>query len=32
MDGGSSKSSKIMPEEERPTNTGSGSQDEDDAG
>jgi dopamine receptor D2 len=29
---GSSKSSKIVPEEERPTNTGSGSQDEDEAG
>lgn len=27
---GSSKSSKIIPEEERPTNTGSGSNDEDD--
>ena len=26
---GSSKSSKIVPEEERPTNTGSGSNDED---
>lgn len=29
---GSSKSSKILPEEERPTNTGSGSNDEDEAG
>lgn len=27
---GSSKSSKIVPEEERPTNTGSGSNEEDD--
>lgn len=27
---GSSKSSKILPEEERPTNTGSGSNEEDD--
>lgn len=30
MDGSSNKSSKIVPEEERPTNTGSGSNDEDD--